>query len=555
VPSTSVSYNAANQITAATFPAGPQTWVYNSLLQMTQQTINGKAIQYLYTAGADNGQVASIQDAVSGETITYQYDSLKRLQSATSTTNSTTNWTENYAYDGFGNMTNMTGTGGAPSLSVATNWRNNQITGVLYANYGNVSQFAGNNLGYDVANRLVTVNGAQVYAYDQVNRRVYSNTGGEKIYLYGAGGTKAATYAISVTNTAISFTLQSENVYFAGRLISAESNAVAVDALGSVRSSNTGNHSYYPYGVEYSGTANDTEKYATYTRDNLTGLDYAMNRYYSSQWGRFLLPDPYVNSAGLGDPGSWNRYAYVRNDPVNRLDPAGRWDCVVGEGEYAETTDCEEFDVPGVPGMPTTGHPSPPATTEFPDCNPKFDPVVENKLNFIVANYATALAEANVIAKDVASPIDTVSLAAMFVAWSARESYYGMFPQNIAENNYFGAQDPPNKAGWWNGTTVTCVRDNNPIPVNSQNACFPPGMTWGQELSAILGSTSGKTGLSYLDALEGGLKSNPTEGAAAALQSIAANGFNVNANYGTDIMNNKNWNSLLNCLKSEGDIK
>src|ERR1019366_2823935 len=39
--------------------------------------------------------------------------------------------------------------------------------------------------------------------------------------------------------------------------------------------------------------------------------------------GRFLTPDPYRNSAGLANPGSWNRYTYVISDPVNLIDPQG----------------------------------------------------------------------------------------------------------------------------------------------------------------------------------------------------------------------------------------
>jgi RHS repeat-associated protein len=75
--------------------------------------------------------------------------------------------------------------------------------------------------------------------------------------------------------------------------------------------------------VEYTTTANDREKYATYTRDSLTGFDYAMNRYYSSQWGRFLSPDPAMSSVRMKNPQSWNRYAYAVDDPVNRSDPSG----------------------------------------------------------------------------------------------------------------------------------------------------------------------------------------------------------------------------------------
>ncbi len=91
--------------------------------------------------------------------------------------------------------------------------------------------------------------------------------------------------------------------------------------------------------MEYSETANDREKYATYTRDSVTGLDYAMNRYYSSEWGRFTSPDPYGGSASPSSPQSWNRYAYAGNDSVNSSDPSGLndwgwcppgWICVGG---------------------------------------------------------------------------------------------------------------------------------------------------------------------------------------------------------------------------------
>ena len=75
--------------------------------------------------------------------------------------------------------------------------------------------------------------------------------------------------------------------------------------------------------MEYTQTANDREKYATYTRDSVTGLDYAMNRYYSSVWGRFLSPDPSGGSVRLRNPQTWNRYAYVNGDPVDGNDPFG----------------------------------------------------------------------------------------------------------------------------------------------------------------------------------------------------------------------------------------
>ena len=74
------------------------------------------------------------------------------------------------------------------------------------------------------------------------------------------------------------------------------------DRLGSVGR-------YLPYGEDRPGNpANDDEKYATYTRDAGTGIDYADQRWYSQGVGRFTTADPYQASGGPGDPGSWNRY-------------------------------------------------------------------------------------------------------------------------------------------------------------------------------------------------------------------------------------------------------
>jgi RHS repeat-associated protein len=292
----------------------------------TPRQVKGSSISTICRR-ANNGQVNNTVDGVTGETITYQYDSLKRLLTATSAIHGSTSWQENYTYDGFGNLTTMAP---YPTLNMGVNWQTNQLTnGTGYDSYGNVTSLPApstTTMSYDVGNRMVNVNGAQLYAYDQGNQRVYyRNTSGvETIYLYGAGGQKLAAYQATVTSQAITLTFQSGNVYFAGKLVGAENNAVAVDGLGSVRwSAAGGGHTYYPYGVEYSTSSGDTEKYATYTRDSLTGFDYAMNRYYFSQWGRFMSPDPSWGSARPGLPQSWNRYWYANGDPVNNSDPSG----------------------------------------------------------------------------------------------------------------------------------------------------------------------------------------------------------------------------------------
>jgi RHS repeat-associated protein len=55
-----------------------------------------------------------------------------------------------------------------------------------------------------------------------------------------------------------------------------------------------------------------------------TGLDYFLARYYSPAQGRFTSVDPGGAGANLGDPQSWNGYAYARNNPGTYGDPDGR---------------------------------------------------------------------------------------------------------------------------------------------------------------------------------------------------------------------------------------
>jgi YD repeat-containing protein len=192
------TYNAANQ----PLYDGTATRTYNTLLQIASMVGTGMNMTYNYSSTQNNGQITTSVDSIKGETVTYQYDALTRLVAAAGSS-----WGETYTYDGYGNMTQMspTGTTGAPSLSLtvalnASNVPTNRInaTGVSYDNNGNqTAGFGGLSLGYDAANRMISVGGSQsaAYAYDSSNLRVYSRnaTGAETVYFYGAGGTKLAT--------------------------------------------------------------------------------------------------------------------------------------------------------------------------------------------------------------------------------------------------------------------------------------------------------------------------------------------------------------------------
>ena len=52
-----------------------------------------------------------------------------------------------------------------------------------------------------------------------------------------------------------------------------------------------------------------------------TGLEYLRARYYNAEEGRFFQEDTYLGD--ITDPLTLNRYAYVKNSPLNYVDPSG----------------------------------------------------------------------------------------------------------------------------------------------------------------------------------------------------------------------------------------
>ncbi len=294
--------------------------------------------------GANTSKINSVYDAISGESVAYQYDSLNRLISAAGS-----GWTQTQAYDGFGNLTGRTGTGTAQSTTISTpvNATTNQLSGYTYDTNSNLISTG---YTYDVENRISFANAGGVqYFYDAQNKRVWQATclpgsctpGGTWILnsatvnLFGADRKQLASYGpipawnnMTTNQVAITFGPVAVRSYFGGKLVGQQLGTniyepVIQDRLGSVGK-------YYPYGEERNSPQlpNDQVKFATYTRDSATGNDYADQRYYTSVLGRMMTPDPYMATAkgatNPTDPQSWNRYAYVGADPVNRNDPTGQ---------------------------------------------------------------------------------------------------------------------------------------------------------------------------------------------------------------------------------------
>ena len=78
-------------------------------------------------------------------------------------------------------------------------------------------------------------------------------------------------------------------------------------------------------------------------RDSESGLDNFGARYNASPMGRFMSPDPLMASAKVWDPQTWNRYAYVLNNPLKYTDPTGMGE--VTADQCAKDSNCVTVNV------------------------------------------------------------------------------------------------------------------------------------------------------------------------------------------------------------------
>jgi RHS repeat-associated protein len=328
---------------------------FNSRLQPLQigigtSSIDSSTLQldYGYGTTTNNGNVLSQTITVPGSpnvsmSQSYAYDGLNRLSSAAESGA----WAQTYDFDRYGNRA-VRAASYIPNASLtpqsafagdlsAFNANNNriQLTGFGYDSAGNLTSdptTAANAMVGDAENRQISYTKAGVattYSYDGDGRRVKKiDSSGTTVFVYNSGGQLIAEYhsdpVPSPAGGGGTSYLTSDHL---------GSTRVVTKSDGSVKA----RYDYLPFGEElpstvggrssiagYSAADSTKQKFTQKERDNESGLDYFLARYYSSAQGRFASPDEVFADQWVSDPQSWNLYSYGRNNPLNNTDPNGR---------------------------------------------------------------------------------------------------------------------------------------------------------------------------------------------------------------------------------------
>jgi RHS repeat-associated protein len=105
---------------------------------------------------------------------------------------------------------------------------------------------------------------------------------------------------------------------------------------------------YAPFGETYAGLGTSDRVFTSQPMDTVPGLYDFPLREYSNAQGRWLVPDPAgLAAVDITNPQTWNRYAYVANNPLNAIDPLGLYHCIV---DGVETDNCPGGGGAGGPG-------------------------------------------------------------------------------------------------------------------------------------------------------------------------------------------------------------
>jgi RHS repeat-associated protein len=253
--------------------------------------------------------------------------------------------TQTFTYDRHGNITKIATTGEADNdIGIGTK---NRLSGATYDNAGNLLSYHGGTFVYDGLNVVTesrpTGGNRRLYLYNASNERIAT------IEIL-PGNQRRADYTIRDSSARVlrrvrrhpngAWSWEQDYIYRGSQLLAAEvptSEKIRffhLDHLGTPRLV-TGNggaklseRAYGAFGRGFTVVdaqqatpePNEAAQFTGHERDSFQ-LDYMRARYYDPMMGRFLSVDKV--SGNVGNPQSWNRYAYAYNSPLKNIDPDG----------------------------------------------------------------------------------------------------------------------------------------------------------------------------------------------------------------------------------------
>src|ERR1700756_2773239 len=331
------------------------------------------AARHLVPVGQDSASTGSyVYDGAANITAiaadTFAYDAEGRLTQATVQGSQ-----QSYTYDAFGNRTGATRSAGAANCvggceaTVTVNHQTNHLAEQTYDDAGSVASGFGAAYKYDGTGMVTEATvGSDVrqFIYTANDERLAVRRGTSWTWTVRDEGDKVLREFTSLETSPSPLTLTAHTwskdyIWRNGLLLASVfpttpgSSATTtyhyhLDHLGTPRLVTreggilVGKHAYYPFGAELDLTphesATELMKFTGHERDIAAGdnasVDYMHARLYNGNLGRFLSVDSVLGKPTL--PQSWNRYAYVLNNPVTTSDPTGNcgvgleWFCIPG---------------------------------------------------------------------------------------------------------------------------------------------------------------------------------------------------------------------------------
>lgn len=326
-------YSTTERMHTYTFTVGSTPKSIAGTLNWNQ---NGSLQQLAITDGFNAG---GAQTCNFGTASVVGYDDLGRLVKA----DCGSAWSQTFTYDQYGNGWKTGSLAWACQTCYGTNNRYNTTLSALisYDAAGNLLNDTFHKYTWDVYGGLATIGSPTgtvtcgssgiCLTYDAFGKMIEKNVAGVYTQILYSPVGKTATMSGQTTSQAYIPLPAGETLYQSG---ATGGNRVFwhKDWLGTVRfasalgtRTSTYDRAYAPFGEMYDnfGTTT-TPDFTGDTADTVSDLFDTPNREYHANQGRWISPDPGgYNVADPSNPQSWNRYAYVMNNPLSSIDPTG----------------------------------------------------------------------------------------------------------------------------------------------------------------------------------------------------------------------------------------